>query len=70
MKEVLFLFVNGRQSNEDDLTFFGEWKMISHFFVNGRRSQFFGNRKRPQFLLLIEDDLKFVCKWKTFSICL
>jgi hypothetical protein len=40
-----------------------------NFLVDGRRPPFFIYRRQPQFLLLMEDDLKFGCKWKIISIC-
>ena len=51
---------------EDDLNLFCKMKMTVICFVNGRQHQF---------ILLMEDDLnffklnmKFLCKWKKFSI--
>ena len=41
-----------------------------NLFVKGRQPSFFINRRQTQFLSLMEDDFKFVCKWKTISICL
>ena len=40
-----------------------------NYFLNGRRPQFlFVNGRRPQLFASMENDLKFVLKWKTTSI--
>ena len=43
---------------EDILTLFAKWKIFYFFLVNGRRPQLFSK---------MEDNLKFVNKWKTTS---
>ena len=44
---------------EDDLNIFENGRRPQKFFENGRRPQYFGT---------MEDDLKFLEKWKTTSI--
>ena len=51
MKDDLKKIVNGRQPQ---IKF--KWKTTSNLFVNGRR---------PQKKLYLEDNLNYVCKWKT-----
>ena len=70
---LIFLFVKERQPKS-----FCEWKTTSIYvngrrpqcYVNGRQPKLFVNRGRPHFFLLMEDGFKFVCKWRTISICL